>query len=374
MGQYATNDVFKKEAFLEQIWREKLPSAFFPRFSGVSDLIVNGQTDYMTPTTDKTSTWLSPNGTPVIIFRDLNGGKGAKLQFPITKALNDEAKLGSKNVTLEDELERVVASQFEMTLEEWLHGVKSESPLTRQEAYFSVDLTCVQALTAWGIEHIDDLCFKAIQGVDATNVLYAGDKSDTDQLEPNHTLSIDLLRKAKLMARSGYKGNGQNRQYQKYAIDPYKMGGKEYYIVIVHPDCLYDLQKDAEYQDAMKYAADRGKDHPFFTGVDAITMDGLAIFSHPRSYITDPNGRKIEDWGANNDVPGAKVSILGQNALAIAMGKAPRIMTQTKDFGRFIQYGYQGIYNVKKVGFDNQDYGLFEVRCARTRISDLYRN
>jgi len=143
---------------------------------------------------------------------------------------------------------------------------------------------------------------------------------------------------------------------------------------VLHPDVMYDLQQDSEFQDAMKYAADRGSSNPLFTGADAITMDGLVIFSHDRSYITDPAGTGESDWGSSSDVPGAKVSLFGENALAIALGKAPQISTQTKDFGRYIEYGYQGIFQIKKIQFDSQDYGSLEIRCARTRISDDARN
>ncbi len=378
MTHYVTDNQFKREAYLEKIFREGLPSSFFLKFAGVSEIVVNGQTGHISPIKDNTSTWSSPGGTPVVVFRDLNANqRGALVRFPIINALIGEGLKGSNNVTLEDNLERIVASQFEMTLEEHLHGVTAEDPLARQEAYFSILTSCAEALTAWGIENIDNLCFKELEHpLDSTssNILYAGTATNVGGLTENDKISIDLLRKAKLMARSGFKGTGAARTNQKYSIEPYKYGGKDYYFVVMHPDCMYDLQKDAEFQDAMKYAADRGKDNPLFTGVDAITMDGLAIFSHPRAYITDPNGSGEADWGSGASVAGAKISILGQNALAIALGKAPEIRTQTKDFTRFVQYGYQGIYNVKKIAFNGNDYGSFEIRCARSRVSDKYRN
>ncbi len=372
---FMTESSTHKQVFLEKIFREMLPSSFWMKFSGISELIANGAQDHISPVTDKSATWASPAGSPIVVFRDLDAEKrGAKVQFPLTKALIGDGLKGSDTVTLENNLERLATSQFEMELEEYLHGVEADNPLGRQRVYFSITESCAQSLAAWGIEKIDQLCFDALQKVPASNITYAGTATSISTLTANDKLTIDLLRQVKVQAKSSFKGKGPSRVHQKYKIKPYKYAGKDYYFVVVHPDVMHDLQKDAEFKEAMKYVSERGRDNLLFTGADAITMDGLVIFSHDRSYITDPNGSGEPDWGEGADVPGAKVTLFGENALAVALGKAPSISTQYKDFGRRIEYGYQGIYQVKKIAFDNQDYGFSEIRCARSRISDAYRN
>jgi len=378
MSIFTANDAFHKQVFLEKVFRENLSSSFFMKFSGADVLGVNGSTGHINPIADNTSSTLSVQGSPIVVQRDLSIGQGGgKIKMPLVKALIGDGLKGSSGVTLEDNLESLAASNFEIELEEYLHGITADNPLGRQQSYFSITEACANALTAWGIEKIDNLCFDALQG-SASNILYAGGKTSIDHastgLEANDKLTIDLLRQAKVQAKSGFKGKGAARTHQKFKIKPYKSGGKDYYFVVLHPDVMYDLQQDSEFQDAMKYAADRGSSNPLFTGADAITMDGLVIFSHDRSYITDPAGTGESDWGSNSNVPGAKVSLFGENALAIALGKAPQISTQTKDFGRYIEYGYQGIFQIKKIQFDSQDYGSLEIRCARTRISDDARN
>ena len=374
MSIFTANDAFHKQIFLEKVFRENLSSSFFMKFSGADVLGVNGATGHINPIADSTSSTLSVQGSPIVVQRDLSVGQGGgKIKMPLVKALIGDGLKGSTGVTLEDNLESLAASNFEIELEEYLHGITADNPLGRQQSYFSITEACANALTAWGIEKIDNLCFDALQS-SASNILYAGTATSTGTLTANDKITLDLLRKAKVQAKAGFKGKGAARTHQKFKIKPYKSSGKDYYFVVVHPDVMFDLQQDTEFQDAMKYAADRGNSNPLFTGADAITMDGLVIFSHDRAYITDPAGTGESDWGSSSTVPGAKVSLFGENALAIALGKAPQISTQTKDFGRFIEYGYQGIFQVKKIKFDNQDYGSFEIRCARTRISDDDRN
>lgn len=369
----ATTD-FEKVKFLERVFRENLSSSFWMKFSGADVLGVNGSTGHLTTTVDSVSSTISVPGSPIVVHRDLSGEGGAKIKMPLVKALIGDGLKGSSNVTLEDNLEDLAASNFEIELEEYLHGVTADNPLGRQRAYFSVTEACANALVAWGIEKIDNLCFDAMQG-SSTNLLYAGSATSTATLTANDKITIDLLRKAKVQAKSGFKGTGSGRTNQKFKIKPYKFQGKDYYFVVLSPDVMYDLQKDSEFQDAMKYAAERGKSNPLFTGADAITVDGLVIFSHARSFITDPAGTGQSDWGSGSNVPGAKVTLFGENALAIALAKAPNIDVKYKDLhDRFINYGYQGIFQVKKIAFDSKDYGVFEIRCARTRISDSDRN
>ena len=374
MSVFTANDAFHKQIFLEKVFRENLSSSFWMKFSGADVLGVNGSTGHINPIADSTSSTLSVPGSPIVVQRDLSVGQGGgKIKMPLVKALIGNGLKGSTGVTLEDNLESLAASNFEIELEEYLHGIEADNPLGRQQSYFSITEACSNALQAWGIEKIDTLCFEAMQD-NASNILYAGSATSTGTLTANDKITIDLLRKAKVRAKAGFKGKGSARTHQKFKIKPYKFGGKDYYFVVLHDDVMFDLQQDTEFQDAMKYAAERGNSNPLFTGADAITMDGLVIFSHDRSYITDPNGTGESDWGSGANVPGAKVTLFGENALAIALGKAPQISTQTKDFGRFIEYGYQGIFQVKKIKFDNQDYGSFEIRCARTRNSDADRN
>ncbi|MAF26004.1 N4-gp56 family major capsid protein [bacterium] len=375
MPIYTGTTDFDKIAFEEKVFREKLSSSYWMKFSGADVLALNNSTGHINPTIDGTmSATISVPGSPIMVYRDLEGKRGAKIKIPIVKALVGEGLRGSQDVTLEDNLEELQASNFEIELEEYLHGVTERSPLGRQRSYFDLIESCSQALIGWGIERIDELCFEAIEK-DPSNVIYAGGVNNVANLTDNDKITIDLLREAKVQAQAGFKGKGAARTHQKFRINPYKYQGKDYYFVIVPPDVMYDLQKDTEFQDAMKYAYDRGNSNPLFTGAAAITMDGLVVFSHDRVFITDPAGTGEADWGSGADVPGAKVTLFGQNALAIAIAKAPSIDIGYKDLHkRFINFGYQGIFQVKKIAFDNQDYGVMQIRCARTRLSDIARN
>ncbi len=79
----------------------------------------------------------------------------------------------------------------------------------------------------------------------STNVMYAGDATRRSQLAPTDKLTMALIRKAV-------------RALKKAKAPRFSRGGREFYIAIVGPDTVFDLQDDttwqavAEYQDKEK--------------------------------------------------------------------------------------------------------------------------
>ncbi len=79
----------------------------------------------------------------------------------------------------------------------------------------------------------------------STNVMYAGDATRRVQLSPEDKLTMALIRKAV-------------RALKKAKAPRFSRGGREFYIAIVGPDTVFDLQDDttwqavAEYQDKEK--------------------------------------------------------------------------------------------------------------------------
>lgn len=101
-----------------------------------------------------------------------------------------------------------------------------------------------------------------------------------------------------------------------HRIKPLLSGGKEYFIILLHPMALAALKMDDNYQRAVTSAGVRGDNNPWFTGAD-VTIDGAIIMQHNLVYTTKgaASGSK---WGAGGAVNGTRTLLLGAQALAMA--------------------------------------------------------
>lgn len=113
--------------------------------------------------------------------------------------------------------------------------------------------------------------------------------------------------------------------------------GMELFHVLMHPKALAKLKLDADFQKAIITAGDRGSKNPFFSGA-IVTVDGLVIheFHHVFNTLGAATGATLAaasaaadaasdwagaigaKWGANADINGSAVLMLGSQALAYA--------------------------------------------------------
>lgn len=107
-----------------------------------------------------------------------------------------------------------------------------------------------------------------------------------------------------------------NAHAKEHYVRGLMSGGKEYYIVVMHPQALAALKKDPDYQRAVVQVASKsGTDSPWFTG-GVVTVDGLVIHEHRMVYHTKgaASGQK---WGAGGLVNGTRTLLCGAQALAM---------------------------------------------------------
>ena len=98
-------------------------------------------------------------------------------------------------------------------------------------------------------------------------------------------------------------------------MKPLRKGGKEYFAYLCHPKTFARLKKDTDFRDVLVNAGNRGDGNPLFTGADAVTMDGLLIYTSNRVYNTAGTATK---WGSGNLVEGTRSLLMGCQALAMA--------------------------------------------------------
>ena len=321
----------KKQRYEEKLFRDTAKEPYFARFMGGENSIVHTKTD-------------------------LEKGKGDNLRFGIVMRNTNRAIVDG---TLEGNEQKLTDYYDSVDIHKYRLGIRTEGEIDEKRAFWDLNSTMRANLMVQGGEEVDQLCMDALvssptkifYGGDATSVTPgAGNISTTDKLTP------DLISKVKTWAK-----NGGNRS--QTPLMPVRVENKNYYVLVVHDDVLYDLNKDATFHEARRTAEIRGKDNPIFTGAYAI-WDGVVVHSHENVPI-------VTNWGSGSNVPGAKCTLMGAQSLLWAWGRRPRLVKADFDYEDEIGIEWSFLGGVKKPVFNNLDYGSIGVYVARTQVSDI---
>jgi len=227
---------------------------------------------------------------------------------------------------------------------------------------FDINVESVQALSDWGSEKIDQLAFDAILA-SPTRIFYktsSGSTSTTTAATAKAALTAadGKITPAFVSYIKAYAKTGGGRTI--VPIRPVKVDGKNYYVLLVHPDAVYDWKNDPTVQQFLREAEMRGKENPLFTGAVAI-YDGVVIHEHENVPIADDGGSGAVSW--------SKGVFMGAQALVWAWGK--RVATVQKKFDYDNEWGHAWgiIAGTNKPVFNSLDYGSLGVYVARTDIS-----
>lgn len=329
----ATNDALTQKIWEKDLFEDTKKASYFSKFMGGMTSVV-----YEKNQLEKT--------------------QGDNITFGIRNRLVSDGKTSVD--TVEGNELALSTNSFSVSLEEYAEGVRDRGPLDRKRPIWDVDNESRQALLDWGSEKMDQLCFDNLYSAALTRVFYNGlstatEATATAAVEATNTFSFSNLMKAKAWLKTG----GNRAQVP---LRPIKVGSQEYFIVLVHPDVMADVEQNAELNQAQREAEVRGKENPIFSGASAIYR-GFIIHEHENVPITTT-------WGAGGAVTGAKNVILGQQALCWAWGARPKITPAEFDYGRSHGYCWSMMAGLGKTKFNSKDYGVAGFYTARSAISD----
>jgi N4-gp56 family major capsid protein len=324
---FSTSNALTKKAWEEKLFRDTKKEAYFSRFMGMgSDSVVQVKNEFLK-------------------------NKGDLITFGIRMRLAGSGVTSGQ--TLEGNEESLVTYSHTVSLEQYRHAVRDNGALDRQRAMFSIDAESKDALKGWGGEKIDQLAFDAITA-SPTKIFYGGDATSTSDLDSADKITPGLISKVRVWC----VGGGGRTQTP---IRPVRIGGKSYFVMLVHPDVAYDLKLDSTYAQANREARERGSSNPLFTGALGI-WDGVVIHEHENIPI-------VTNWGAGSDQPGAQNVFMGAQALVWAWGKKPSVVAKNFDYENEHGYAWGMICGTNKPKFNSKDYGSVAVYTYRTAIN-----
>ncbi len=152
---------------------------------------------------------------------------------------------------------------------------------------------------------LPSLSFAADVAAASTNrIVYAGSATAENNLTSSDKMSWQVIVRSKTFAK-------------RKKLRPIRMGGKEYFAMVMSPEQRRDLVLDPMYATIVRSAEKGGKDNPLFAG-STVVVDGVIIYDHNKTYTTYglASGSK---WGSASTVDGAQALLFGAQALGIAL-------------------------------------------------------
>lgn len=341
---FATGNALTKKVWEEKLFRDSVKLSYFMRFSG-----------------EDSSSLLQ-------VQNALEKSQGDRITFGLRMRLTGAGVTSGQ--VLEGNEEALTTYSHNVTLEQYRHATRDNGAMDRKRAMFSISAEAEAAIRDWGSEKIDQLCFDAI-GVgsgataDPTKIFYktsAGVLATGTAATARTALTAadSKITPAMISTLKAWAKTGGGRAYTP--LRPVKVDGREYYVLLVHPDALYDLKVDSTFTQAQREAEIRGKDNPLFQGATAI-WDGVVIHEHENCAVATNGGGGSVAW--------TKAAFMGAQALLWAWGQRVEIVQEEFDYGNQKAFGFGMIAAASKPQFNSLDFGSMGVYLARTNIAGL---
>jgi len=137
----------------------------------------------------------------------------------------------------------------------------------------------------------------------------------------------------------------------KHKILKIPFGQYAFHVVFIHSAQMRQLRRDPEFIEYFKFAADRGKDNPLFTGVsEGIPIESIMLYvddTIPAARLSQDDGydatRGTINYGLTTymanprDVAPRKIALLcGAGAVTGGYGSALDFSSRTADYGQFL--------------------------------------
>lgn len=288
----------------------------------------------------------------VVTKTDFLKNPGEKLTISLFPRFSGAGVQG--DVDIEGQEEPITLQSDTMTLDFYANSFRTAGIMTEQRAPDSLRDAARTHLSVWAGERIDTLGFDAIESspteiwTEISDTLTkngaTASVTSTDLIEP---MMASLLRSVAETASPKVK--------------PLKQGGREIFCILMHPHCRFDMKNDSTWQNFHRDAdvRDPADNYLFRNGMGSI--DDVMLYSHENVAITS-------NWGGGS-VYGARNKFLGAQAMCLAYARYPFMLEKRFQYG--VRWGAMVgfVLAFRKLTFAGKDFGLIELRTARTNLS-----
>lgn len=335
--QFTTSNVATKKVWTEDVWRNTQKKAF------LAPLIGKGSNSVIIEKTE-----LNKQKGDVVYINNLTAIDAQKV---LTGGLTD-VRGNAQN--LSNYRDSVTLDQYDLPT-----AFKRPGSIDHQRVVFDIDDNTQSQLEDAGASVIDDTLFTALYS-SPTRTVYAGSATSAATLTVNDKITPERISFLKTIALSGDRDASDNRTYEP--LKPVKINGKEYLVLMVSHDVLYDLKRNSEFNQAWREAREASESNPLFKSADAI-WDSVIILAADRVPM-------YRNGGAGSDVPYAKCMMLGAGSLLFASSGRPQVEMDYDKLNKISYYNWTALMGSKKTQFNSKDWGCIQFLCARTKVMD----
>lgn len=309
--------------------------------------------------------------------------RGLECVMQLVQDMQGDGVVGDNE--LDGNEEALVNDAQTIRIDQLRHGTRSKGAMAEQATVIRFRQQSKEKLGFWLADKLDELMFLTISGR-AYTLKTSGETRTNSQL-PSLRFASDVT--APSSGRVLHAGTATsegtisasdkmswatvvraNTQAIEKRLRPIKSGGRNYYVLVIHPRQRKDLVLDPTYQTITKSAEKTGDKNPLFTGAIA-NVDSVVIHVHNKVFNTTglSSGSK---WGSGGTVDGAQGMLLGASAAGLAqIGNMNFTESDKTDHGNRPGVGVGRKIGMLKPAFksiyDNntrQDFGCIAIKTA----------
>lgn len=291
-------------------------------------------------------------------LEDLKKEAGSNISFGLGMKLSGAGITGDS--TLEGNEEAMTDYDEDLAIDQLRHAVRLTGRMDEKKSAYNMRVSAKNRLADWWAERIDKEIIDKLCGntsstfantptaAAASRSLFAGGQSSIANITTSNKFDTKMLDAAKETAKLASP-----------MIRPIRVGGKEYYVAILHPYSMTALRQDPVWNQAQREANVRGEENPIFSGAAGI-YNGIVLHEHEYVYRTgDGSG-------------GAQVArniLCGQQAGVIGWGANVQWVEKSFDYGNSWGISCGAIFGTIKPIFNSVDYGVITMYAAAAAAS-----
>ena len=301
---------------IPEVWsnltlRHSLVKGFWPRFAGAEG-----------------------SGAVMIRRSELVSKPGDEIHIQVTSPLEGSGVSGDET-QLEGNEENLTTSEIRCDTTMYRHAVRR---YRRAGVKSMLDLRNESKLrlAEWGGARMDAKRFELFLSSDAAdvpdasytpNVYVIGGGTDESDIDSGSKLTVEAIRRVR------YKMMDQEAQLP--LID-----GLPRIFLVISPEMEFDLKQDADYDNYVVNAMNRGMDNPIFTGAIA-NVEGVVVIPHP-------SVPSFTDGGGGGTSRYSKAIAFGQEAFVEALDEDVSWVERDFDYGNQLGVAYSFAFGPRR--------------------------
>lgn len=327
-----TNDNLTRKKWAKELFRVILPATEFNDLTG------------------------SDSNSIIQLRTELGKGEGDQITFGIRLPLSGEGIVG--NDTVEGNEEKLQFRNFKTTIEELNHAVDTGGRMEEQRIPYNLVQEGKDGLQEWWADKLSTFAFKTLCGVSGYLVAGKTFAQACEEPDTSHFIKVNDVAEASQTAadvmdltfldRMKQSAEMMNTNLNCFKVRPIMIGGKKYYRVILHTYVFDMLRRNTnvgQWGDLLRSAQKLALPQIEFE------YNGLLVSKSER--VCSPTANVYR-----NLLLGAQAAVFAWGGAGESKSTVMSFTPYTKDAERFVNIRGGGIFGMKKVRFDSNDFGV----------------